>query len=34
MEVSMGFVFRDFKNEANPGVNGAEGGGMVSFSCR
>ncbi len=29
MDVSIGLVFRDFKNDANPGVNGADEGGMI-----
>lgn len=32
MDVSIGLVFRDFKNDASPGVNGADEGGMI-FGC-
>lgn len=32
MDVSIGLVFRDFKNDANPGVNGADEGGMIFTS--
>jgi hypothetical protein len=32
IDVSMGLVFRDFRNDAKPGVKGAEVAGMVSFA--